>query len=232
MVAPVHHRITFHGTFGPPATAVEKWSFGVSIGGLVDQDKAELDTLAADLLTRYTALQPIMTNAVYFTGIKVALRSPSAGRLVTPRDQNGAYIQGEYIHTAAQQYQGQGAVAQPFHNALAITMQSLASGASGRGRFYLPCPNVAVAMNDGLINTAAQTTVVTAARDFLVGVQSECRERSVGADLVVASGGSVAKGLPGALHRINQVKVGRVIDVQTRRTNDQTEAYVTLPVPF
>lgn len=227
MVAPSHYRITWTGTLGTATAGEEEFSFGLSFGpvGTWEQGTAApsvLKSLADELGPAVNALQLSMTNQVRVRECTVALRSDVGGRLVTPRTVDGQYRQGK--HLFATPVGGSGAGNTPLQVALAVSTESQASGAVGRGRFYIPCPPLGTLDVDGRMTDAVRDAHAGRAATFLNNINTILAGRDITLRLVVASGGSPSQGIAPSLYPIVRVGVGRVLDTQRRRRNDLDES--------
>jgi microcompartment protein CcmK/EutM len=127
----------------------------------------------------------------------------------------GAFVQGDanVATIAAGVYN-----AKPFQVALAISLRTARAGPGGRGRFYIPVPAGDTVGADGLMSLAEVTGHRDRAKGFLDQVNADSVAAGFGR-LVVASGGSITRGVAPALSDVTQVAVGRVFDtIQSRRS--------------
>lgn len=223
MPAPRHLYCRFSGVFGPLATPYEIWSFGFALdpgtgggsqpGGI---DKTSMVTLANALSAHWTSIAPGMSNQVRLTEVKASVVGAEG---FVEKDANGTYVQGEKAMDAT----GSGTLSVPPQIALVHSLLTLADGAVGRGRFYLPSPAVGALEANGQITTTSRDAFVTRCKTFLDAVNTSSSNAGFGR-VVVASGGSVTKGIPAALRPVTTVAVGRVLDTQRRRRNAINEA--------
>lgn len=219
MGAPEHLRLTYSGVFGAVSSPIEQWSMGLSIapgtaGFIV---KADLETIIQPLADAWlTAWQSKVSGAATLTRARLSLVDVNGK---TPRDGAGAFIQAERTMNVG----GLGSTAVPYQMALAVTMQSAAAGATGRGRFYIPAP-VLGSLANGVMTTATQDGFLASGKSFLDSLNATLAGSTRGFGRVtVASAGSPAKGIQPALRTVTSVSVGIRPDVQRRRAADLPE---------
>lgn len=224
MPAPPHYRISYSGVFGPLASPVEEWSFGLSAApqGGTFLTQPEMAATAAALAPTWESIKGGIHTLAILTRIRVAYVD-NLGK--TPRDVTGAYAQGDHPVTLQGNVTG---LTRPLQVSLAVSLRTQASGPTGRGRFYLPVPVGGLNPLNGLLDSAEQQGHLSRAVAFMTAIEGVLTPRGIGA-LVVASGGSVTKAIAPALRPIVQVAVGRRFDIQRRRGNDQEEEYVFAP---
>lgn len=216
---PAHLRITFSGVLGSTAAPVEIFAFGLaaahganaSIGSNEALVQARLT--AAAIAGRWTLLSPGIASSARLRRVRVASVN-SAGYV--DRTPQGAYIQGDHLLDAPGAVS---AVTPPFQIALAMTLETQRAGANGRGRFFLPVPHTDVETNTGLMPVTSRDAHVTRARDFLNAVNADLAAGGWGR-LVVASSGSVKKGIAPVLTPVTRVTCGRVLDTMRSRRGD------------
>jgi hypothetical protein len=205
MVFPARNRYTFSGIFGTVAAPVEIWSISLSTGPEVFADKAgrEARALAAKNVWS-TKVNPHMRTTTILTRVRVAqLLEGNKGST----DANGAYNQGDWVGS---QVGGTASATQvPLQTAMAVSLHSARAGATGKGRFFLPWPAFAIE-SDFRLAVASQTTLNTAMKDFLDGLNALVVAPGVQDDIVVASS-------KGYVSRVIQVSVGRVPDTMRSR---------------
>lgn len=226
MPAPAHLRLTFSGVFGSVASPTEEWSinFSAAKGGGADITLSQLAPLATSLRTAWqTHMPPRTATGTILTRVRVA--GIGANGLVQ-RDASGAYLQGDDVVGG----QGSGVSSMPLQIALAVTLHSEAGGPTGRGRVYLPAPVTGALGADGRLSTTVRDGYNTSLKAFLDACNVSLNGTSAGARIVVASGGSVTKGIPPALRPVTRISVGRVLDTQRRRRGKLPEerAFSTL----
>jgi len=118
----------------------------------------------------------------------------------------------------------------PLQNTVVVTLHTAAAGPTGKGRFYIPTPVVGTLGQDGRMSTGARDAITTAAVGFIQAVNTAANLMDANSKVVVASGGSITKGIPAALRTVTGVSVGRVVDTQRRRRADQLEERVRVAV--
>jgi hypothetical protein len=102
--------------------------------------------------------------------------------------------------------------------ALAVSLNTNRRGASGRGRFYLPCPHLALG-NDGLI-TANDATSMRGSLQTLLNLLNNVSTTPQGDayQLVVASS-------KGFLSGVTHFRLGRAFDTMRSRRRSLPETY-------
>lgn len=220
MPTPAHTRITWSGVFGSVAEPLETWQFGVNVGpvAFASADARE-DAAQACHVAWVDHLAPRVRAQVSLTNVRVAQVLETG---LVSKNGDGQYNQADDPRTAPG---SGGVIALPFQVALCISLVTARSGPEGKGRFYLPGPNVQLE-TDGRISAAAATSHATSAAAFLGAV-----------DLAIAgsggaSGNPVVASSKGFLSPVTGVRVGRVLDTQRRRRGDLAEGYsavVALP---
>jgi hypothetical protein len=218
MAVPPHLRISFTGTLGTNVPAPEIFSFGVNAGFQIgsggSEQKAALETLAADLGNSMAGLFQQCSTPAKITRVRVA--SIGIDNKVR-RDANGAFVQGDSTLAIPG---GDPGVPLPFQCALVVSLRTLFDGPTGRGRFYLPLPAVTVNGADGLITETRRDAIAASSVTALNSMNTKLEAFAPGLRIAVISAGSVTKSLPPAFHKVNKVGVGKVVDtLRTRRNN-------------
>ncbi len=221
MVAPAHLSLTWSGTLGDPLAPPEIWSFGLNASDTGFNTEAALLALTDALqLAWVDEVGPVVGQEVRLTRVRAA--AVGADGLVR-RDPAGAYIQKDNVTRAG------GTAAQTGMNfavSLAISTVTAFPGATGRGRFYLPLPAFG-SMSNGVLQVAQRDNILTRMRAFLVRVNAALTNQGHG-PVVIASGGSIVKGIPPGLRPVTAVRVGLVPDTMRSRRNALAENYATL----
>lgn len=219
---PPHLDLIFSGVFGTAAAPYEIWSFGLSIdvGDPGFSDQVALTNAARAAWTANVA--PQCSPQVRLTRVRAVF--VTSGLYV--RDSAGAYA----MVDAPSDSPGTGTLSQPppLQVALAISLQTTYDGAVGRGRFYLPGPDLGI-LTAGRISATRQENASSQMKAFLDAINAEVRAQ-FGVGVVVASAGSVKKGIPAALRPVTVVRVGSVPDTIRSRRNSLVEAYQDRPL--
>lgn len=105
----------------------------------------------------------------------------------------------------------------PVQTAIVVSLRTPAPGARGRGRMYLPAPDVGSITQLGRLASTRQQTVADLLRDFFDAWNAASTTEAAG---VVSQVGS-------SVTALNQVRVGNVFDTQRRRRDQLPEVYVT-----
>lgn len=225
MPAPRHLRLIWSGKLGAAGAEVEEFSFGLSanvrvpgINGTI----AEMDTLLAALETPTNGLMAGLTNSVRLTNIRAAMIDDDGK---TMRTASGQYFQADKTTLLI----GSSSTPVPFQMALAVTTLSAFDHVTGRGRFFLPCPSLGSIESDGTMTDATRAAHLTRAQTFVNAVNSALTGKSWG-PVVVASGGSAAKGINAENRVVTAVKVGQRYDVQQRRAENVADDGATAAI--
>lgn len=201
MVYELHSRLTFSGVLGSLASPYEIWSFRLNMGPVTVGPVAEADLqeAAAAFSTHMTAS---IRNTARLTEVKHA-RIGADGKYTDDPDILAVDIPG----TAS------AGVELPPQCALAISLNTDTRGAGGRGRFYLPAPNVGTIVQGRIADVVRQERSTQAAA-FLGALNA------IGtfANVIVAS----SKGVNSP---VTSVRVGDVVDTIRTRRNAIQEAY-------
>ncbi len=217
---PEHLKITFSGTLGDPPPGVEIWSFGVNARVAGFTDVASLQALANACQSSYTGFAAItIGQEARLTRTRVASVGPDG---LVRRTAAGAYSQADSLVVQGGLSQGTG---RNYAVSLAVSLQSAFPGPTGRGRLYLPLPGLGPLTN-GVMQAGDQGTMLSRMRAFLNDLNDKLATAGHG-PIVVASGGSVVKGLAPALHNVTTVRVGQVPDTMRSRRNALPEQYAS-----
>lgn len=227
MPAPQHMRLIFSGTFGAPETATEDWQFGLSAEPVAVANPATDLTPYTDAAAAFwDAIKGLCSQAVYVTNIRAAIVGPD-GKYTRTAD--GQYVMKDVASAA--RGGGAAALAFPSQVSLAVTLESDYPGPHGRGRFYLPGPGGTLDAS-GRLPVATRDSYLTTLQTGLGTLETTLNGTAPFTQLVVASGGSVTRGIAPGLHPVARVGLGLRMDVQRRRAADIPEERVALPVPF
>jgi hypothetical protein len=226
MPAPAHGRLIWSGVFGTVAAPAEQWQMSIAF---TDDGpellEADLESIADAGVANWFQMSGGLAAPCRLTNVRAVAVSATG---FTARDPFGKYLQ---VDAATDQPGGGGAtLPHPTQVSLAVTLETGYPGPLGRGRFYLPCPTTGALDPDGTLTAATQTLFATRAQSLINEVNSDLAGLPGAPRLAVASGGSVAKGVAGAVRPIVSVRVGKRMDIQRRRAADIDEAYVVLPV--
>lgn len=218
---PRHLRLVYSGVFGTLADPFEEWSFSLAVGTDPNsfQVMQQLQDLAEAARARWSAIAPVMRSVARLTNVRCASVGPDG---LYDRGTGGAYMM--FDATANLTGGATGSLTMPLQVSCAVGLRTAVPQPWGRGRFFLPVPNVALD-TDGRMTTASRDSITTNARTFINGLNTDAATVGVG-PVVVASGGSVTRGVPAANRVVTAVECGRRLDIQKRRANDQAEDHV------
>lgn len=216
MAKPPHTRCTFEGIVGTVAAPLERWSFSVNFPYDVaweESNETVDDLIAAGARDAYDGtISALACQDVFLTQVKVS-NVGADGKVKKRAD--GSYQQGEWEGSV----QGvQGAQPMPLQTALCVSLTTMRSGATGKGRFFLPWPGYVIQAADKRLTAAAAQALAENARDFLNALAAVF----VDPPQVVSSKGYMSE--------VVGVRVGRVPDTMRSRREDLPEGYVAVPL--
>lgn len=107
----------------------------------------------------------------------------------------------------------------PAEVALVVSLRTALANRSGRGRFYLPQPNVDALATDGTLDSVAQTGIVSA-------LEFAWTNANAAGEIPVVYSRTNRNTV-----QVTQFNVGSLLDVQTRRQNGLVEQRVTAAMP-
>lgn len=214
-----HIRMTASGHFGGASANYEQFSFslaleGSSLGGF-DSDGA-LQLMAdtrMDVATFFNGPIRFPANAV-LDEVKFASIGP-----------DGAYTDDAVIIPAVTPGSGSDAPQFPSQVALAISLQTERRGASGRGRFYVPAPQVAIMSTTGTMAVPDQERCVGAAEGLLNAINNAPNLDINGPRFQVVVASSKGFNSP-----VTRVRVGKALDTIRSRRRSLEEAYLSVPL--
>jgi hypothetical protein len=218
--APPHVKVTFSGLLGTQRPAPEIWSFSIAhaIGPVSNSPaptKAALEAFAQGANAAWRAhVAAVVSSSVFLTRTRAAYISVVNDKNAVGRNADGSFQQADDL------FPGEGgeqiSIAPP-QVALAVTLQSAASGPTGRGRFYLPMPIIDVDRGALTMKEPRRVDVEGRMGQFLTAMTAAAAAQGIG-EVVVASRGSVTKGIAPRLRTVTSHRVGRVYDtIRTRR---------------
>lgn len=216
MTKPAHTRVVFSGIVGSTAAPLDEWAFGINFPADAEPitgTQAVSDGVASACADQYVGTLGLkMCSDQILTEVKVS-HVGADGKIALRAD--GSYAQGIWQGSHAG---GNAAQALPLQTALCIGLTTARSGATGKGRFFLPFPSVPISTTTKTISHADADTLAATARDFLnyVGMQMTFQPQ------VVSSKGYMTE--------VTGVRVGRVPDTMRSRRDDLPEGYSVLPL--
>jgi hypothetical protein len=211
-----HIRVTAIGRLGP-AGAGERFQYGINLrkqASAFDPNNAAWQDLADDVSAFHGRPTSFINVGAVLEEVKIASIAPDE----LGRDR---YTDDPIIF----QYQtpgGAGTADQRLlpQSALAVSLMTERRGRTGRGRFFLPLPNVLVDSNDGWrIPAATATSIGASAVQLLDDMANQPGFDLVGLFPVVAS-------TKGYHSDVTQVRVGRIVDTIRSRRRSLDESYV------
>lgn len=221
-----HLRYALSGTLGPAGAATEIWATRFHMGGATDTVSLPSDAvLAGDVAfiqAWFSRGDSHISSVAALTNITVSHIGQNGK---TPTDAAGAFAQKKFPLTAPLKGGGGDGVL-PFQIAAVLSLSTARSGPTGRGRMFVPTPNVPIATT-GLVDAAycqsmanSLTQLFTDLNSVPVGTSTPRGER-----VCVASGGSVKHAVAPANVPVTHVRCGRVLDTMRARRNGLPELY-------
>lgn len=216
MPKPAHTRVTFEGVIGDPGTPLEHWSFNLNFpaDALGSEGNDVVDNaIAAELAGAYeNAWSTSMPLDTVLTVVKVGAVMAN-GHLALRGD--GSYVQGRWEGSV------EGATTvqpMPLQTACCISLVTLRSGPTGKGRFYIPWPAQMPEAATKRWPAATALGYANVAKGFLNAVG----EIMTFPPHVVSSKGYTTP--------VTAVRVGRVPDTLRSRREDLQEDYQQVPL--
>ena len=213
-----HLKMQWSGTIGRGAAPNEIWSFGISAAGTIGSGPwlalsvTQLAALASSLSAAWAPFAAGISSAVLLTRTRVATIGNDG---LVMRTEEGAYRQGDNFTVRPGTGTHLGHAPQI---AQAVSLRSTFAGPTGRGRFFVPLPAAGTDTADMLITEAARDAAAARAQAFIQSINTTLNGTDVGLRVVIASGGSLVKGLTPTVHTVTQVGVGKALDtIRTRR---------------
>lgn len=216
MAKPAHTRVVFEGVTGTVAAPIERWAFGVNFPReALDEDGNQTvdDALAASVKQAYADnIASLMKPDTILTQVKV-IRVGADGKVEHRAD--GSYAQGVWIGSVVGTLAG--GPEMPLQTALCVSLKTLRSGATGKGRFFLPFPGYSLQTDKRLssVNANAVSIVATEFLNDLAVVMTYAPQ-------VVSSKGYMSE--------VVATRVGRAPDTMRSRREDLVEGYIDLPL--
>lgn len=210
-------RVSILGTL----TGGEVWSVNPvfdptgEIGTGVNQAALDAATLAIANRTIPTTLRTIMGAACIRTGARVEVRDDVSDALIAIS-----------IQSSTTPAAGSSPIRLPFQAATVISLRTNTPGASGRGRLYWPAL-AATLGTDGKIITPAPATLVSDARAYLTGIETDLEAGAFGGSFDLAVRSKTTKTTP----HVVRLQVGDLVDTQRRRRDALPEAYSQVNYP-
>lgn len=204
--------VSFRGIFGSLGAPVEEWQFGLRLTRDPAHDvftEAQFQTLAEQAQSVYsTTIRASIPSWAVLTETRFVLVSIDG---TTDRRLDGSYKQGiadsnlPGMHPQANRH--------PLQTALAVSTMTVRQGPTGKGRFYLPAPGIALE-NDFSIPSDDALAVANNAADLISGLNA------------MGAGNVSVFSSKGYDSRVTGVRVGQVMDTMRSRRRAQPEGYV------
>lgn len=209
MVQPAHTQYVFEGYTGAAGAPLEYWSFSLKSPPDFLVDAAEMTARANQARAVWSsALQPVSRLDTHLTRVKYVQKLEGGATALTA---NGAFRQGEWVGDLAGA--NGGGATYPLQTAVCVSLATDRSGATGKGRFFLPSPHYVLG-DDHRLSVANTTSLANACRDFV---------QALGA----VAGGIEVVSSKGYATPVKRIRLGRVLDTMRSRRGNQLEEYVT-----
>lgn len=209
-----HIRMTMIGTVGPASgggTRVEAFSYGINLSDpATAEDPVDNESQAIDLANDAKAFHGRPTSWMSDQCVLQLVKFARIGA-------DGKYLQEPRVVEVLQPGGG-GALKYPLQVALAVSLNTARRGASGRGRFYLPCPTVPFGTAQGQFDSAQVLAVAQSVATFLTAVNDQPGLEGIAPKVTVASS-------LGFNSDVTSVRVGSVPDTIRSRRRQLLEAY-------
>jgi hypothetical protein len=208
MVFANHLRLSVSGVFsgGAGDPAYEAWAWRLNLsdppagGGNFSLDAFQ--DLRADVIAFHTNAASRIGDNAKITQVKLARIGPDGKYNGDPFFDDGLFVPG-----------AAGGNNHPPQVALACSMQTARRGPSGRGRIFLPAPQIAVLAGTGLGDAAVILGVRDAFATLITNINNKAGIDANASQVVVASS-------KGYNTDVTTVRVGRALDtIRSRRTS-------------
>jgi hypothetical protein len=216
MVYANHLRLTMSGVFsgGAGDPAYEAWAWRLNLsdppagGGNFSQ--AAFEDLRADVIAFHQNPAAKIGDNAKLTMVKLARIGPL-----------GTYTADPFFDDTLSVPGGAGGANHPPQVALAVSLQSPRRGASGRGRVFLPAPQLAVLSGTGLADAIA----IAAVRDAFAALVQNLNN-AAGLDANVSK--VTISSSKGFNTDVTGIRVGRALDTIRSRRTSLDEKYTDL----
>lgn len=219
-----HYRLTLSGDIGTATAPVEHFSFGVCMAKAINSDDTDGTIDGAgplDLGLDDTQINDIFTDCQNFFGRADTFISAAAKlkQIKLARiGADGKYDRDPKIWTGTVPGGHSSATIYPPQVSLAVSLTTRFRGPSGKGRFYLPCPNADLDSGTMEISTGQRDLIQASVVQWIDDLNNEPGTDVLGLGVVVAS-------TKGHNHRVSGVRVGRVFDTIRSRRRSLVENY-------
>lgn len=205
MVFPQHQRISFIGHLGTPSAPKEIWTFRLNMMGVNTATKSPLDYLNAAKAAYIAHIKDNVMSSVQLTHIKFAHINPDGKYGAEPTVLDAPVGTTNMVGSAL-----------PWQTALAVTLDTPRRGPTGKGRIFLPVPNVgSISLSDGSFDALKASTIASAVKGLVQALNDV--DPNEGAVAIVSSKGYASP--------VTSVRCGRILDTIRTRRNDLVEAY-------
>jgi hypothetical protein len=205
----LHDRLTVIGTIGVATAPYEAFAFTVNLGseGSYARPANPMADLAADVQTFFSSVGAKIGTNAQLRSIKLA----SIGV-------DGSYTNDPLVFDyPSAVIGGGGGFTYPPQVSWAVSLVTARRGPSGKGRFFLPCPNVGVA-NTGLVDDVGRDACQAAAATFLTALGNW-------PGLDPGAYGPIVASSKGFNTKVTGVRVGRALDTIRSRRRSLNETY-------
>jgi hypothetical protein len=183
------------------------WEINGSTGEAVSQAEALTIATALNAITIPTPLLSCMGTQTRVTGVRVEARQLSG------------ILEAQAEAARATPVVGTGPNIHPHGTSLVCSLRTPGVGPSARGRMYWPATGQALDNTDYRIASANVTSLLTAFKTLLSGMETAIQVTLPEANLTVWSRST------SNFHNVNALQVGNIPDSQRRRRDTLNEAY-------
>jgi hypothetical protein len=208
---PPHKLVTWSGDLVVGGAILEQWSFSLRCEPDLNNTPAMDNVVASACKDAWQGWAGgVISNVCRLKRVRVASITELGKYGV---DANGAYQAGEWVGDLPGS-EGSAAILPP-QSSLVISLTTARSGATGRGRFFLPMPRKGLDV-DGRLTVAQQNDTLTIMKGFLNDVNA-----------VANLGRIVVSSSKGYESLVTGVRVGRAVDTLRSRRGKIIEAYAS-----
>lgn len=190
------------------------YSIGGDFGAPVSAAQALTIATAIDALTISAGITGIFAAGTTITGNRVEARALNGVLETQAEHVRGAPVNG----TVA-------ASPHPYQTAVVCSLRTTTPGPSGRGRLYFPATGATLAIGNYRMTPAVVNSTLLGIKTLLSGIQGAIDVTLDGVALAVWSRKTLA------LHVVNNVQMGDVLDTQRRRRDALTENVTAVAYP-
>lgn len=212
-------RVTIFGT----SIGTEVWATSFALASSVppsswDQSIGDAEAAAAAAVALPANLASLMSSTLTMTQLRWEQRDIATNAL-----------QGVSTAVKLSGGQGTGSANKTLQDCVVFSLRTSTPGPRGRGRMYWPALQASLGYTTGQMAVPTPASVAADAKTYMTGIASA---------ILGASGSLFADLFPvvystkdRAVHRVNRIQVGGVLDTQRRRRHNVPESYASVSLP-